>query len=110
MAKTAVGPNNDTCQVWSLDGNDQWTDPLKILGRGRSDFAVLVEGSFTGTPVLQARRPATTGIAAGAWVAVDGPTFAANTPIAAIGQWVGSIELRLGFSTLSGTAICTLQR
>lgn len=111
MARTAIGPNNDTCQVWQVDGNDQWTDPVKILGRGLSGFAVLVEGTFTGTPALQARRPATNGITAGAWVAVDGPTFTANTPVAAIGQWYGSVELRLGFATLSaGSAIVTLQR
>jgi hypothetical protein len=109
MARTAVGPNNLKAQIWALDGDNQWTDPLEFRGGGSHGFSVLFEGTFTGTPVVQVRRPATAGIAAGAWVSVDIAAFTADTPEGASGLWHGSCDLRAGFLTLSGSAIVTLQ-
>lgn len=106
--------NTDYMQAWTLDGNDQWTDPLTFVGFAqegrRQSAALIVEGSFTGTPVVQARRPAFQGQAAGAWVPSSLSVMVADTPDTYFIKVAGQIEVRAGFATLSGSSTLTLTR
>lgn len=106
--------NNEYVQSWTMDGADQWTDPMIFVGFAqegrRQSAALIVEGSFNGTPVVQTRRPAVPGQAAGAWVTSSLSVMVADTPDTYFIKVAGQIEVRAGFVTLSGSSTLTLTR
>lgn len=109
MTRSAVGPNNENIQVWQLDGNDQWTDPIEFRGLMSKEFSVLVEGAYTGQALVQIRRYHDG--SAGSWQTIDPDAFTPDISDGFWGKFTGSFDLRAGFTTLSsGTPIITISR
>lgn len=81
-----------------VDGDNQYTPWLDLLGDRRHGVTALVEGAFTGTPQLEVRAITSDDADVAAAVPLTDNGFDAGVPgVRLISELVGSFQIRLGF-------------